>query len=47
VIGTGGKLIGYGGGLWRKEWLLKHEAGISGTVEQFSLFEGLPNNGEG
>lgn len=25
VIGTSGKLIGYGGGLWRKEWLLKHE----------------------
>lgn len=25
VIGAGGKLVGYGGGLWRKEWLLKHE----------------------
>lgn len=25
VIGTNGKLTGYGGGLWRKEWLLKHE----------------------
>lgn len=25
VIGTNGKLVGYGGGLWRKEWLLKHE----------------------
>jgi methylated-DNA-[protein]-cysteine S-methyltransferase len=25
VIGSGGKLTGYGGGLWRKEWLLKHE----------------------
>jgi methylated-DNA-[protein]-cysteine S-methyltransferase len=26
VIGSNQKLIGYGGGLWRKEWLLKHEA---------------------
>ena len=25
VLGTAGKLIGYGGGLWRKEWLLRHE----------------------
>ena len=25
VIGSDGRLIGYGGGLWRKEWLLKHE----------------------
>lgn len=25
VIGSNGNLIGYGGGLWRKEWLLKHE----------------------
>jgi methylated-DNA-[protein]-cysteine S-methyltransferase len=25
VIGSDGKLTGYGGGLWRKEWLLKHE----------------------
>lgn len=25
VIGKSGKLIGYAGGLWRKEWLLKHE----------------------
>ncbi len=25
IIGNNGKLIGYGGGLWRKEWLLKHE----------------------
>lgn len=26
VIGTSGKLTGYGGGLWRKHWLLEHEA---------------------
>ncbi|MBW6491229.1 MAG: methylated-DNA--[protein]-cysteine S-methyltransferase [Lentimicrobium sp.] len=25
VIGADGKLTGYGGGLWRKEWLLKFE----------------------
>ena len=25
VIGSNGTLTGYGGGLWRKEWLLKHE----------------------
>lgn len=25
VIGAGGKLTGYGGGLWRKQWLLKLE----------------------
>jgi len=25
VIGSEGNLVGYGGGLWRKEWLLKHE----------------------
>ena len=25
VIGSDGKLTGYVGGLWRKEWLLRHE----------------------
>ena len=25
VLGADGNLIGYGGGLWRKEWLLAHE----------------------
>ena len=25
VIGSDGSLVGYGSGLWRKEWLLKHE----------------------
>jgi methylated-DNA-[protein]-cysteine S-methyltransferase len=28
VIATGGKLGGYGGGLHRKEWLLKHERAL-------------------
>ncbi|MDP6683346.1 MAG: methylated-DNA--[protein]-cysteine S-methyltransferase [Desulfobacterales bacterium] len=27
IIGSDGSLTGYGGGLWRKEWLLKHESG--------------------
>ncbi len=26
VIGANGSLVGYGGGLWRKQWLLEHEA---------------------
>lgn len=25
VIGAAGRLTGYGGGIWRKEWLLRHE----------------------
>ncbi|WP_411748136.1 methylated-DNA--[protein]-cysteine S-methyltransferase [Psychrobacillus psychrotolerans] len=25
IIGTNGRLTGYAGGLWRKEWLLQHE----------------------
>jgi len=25
VIGSDGSLVGYGGGLWRKKWLLAHE----------------------
>ena len=28
VIGSDGSLVGYGGGLWRKEWLLKHEGAL-------------------
>ncbi|MDX9883182.1 MAG: methylated-DNA--[protein]-cysteine S-methyltransferase [Prolixibacteraceae bacterium] len=29
VIGSNGKLIGYAGGLWRKKWLLNHEASLN------------------
>ena len=29
VVGSDGKLTGYGGGLWRKEWLLEHEKKIA------------------
>jgi len=25
VVGSDGRLTGYGGGLWRKDWLLRHE----------------------
>ncbi len=28
IIGSNGKLTGYGGGLWRKEWLLRHEGSL-------------------
>lgn len=28
VIGAGGALTGYSGGLWRKEWLLRHEGAL-------------------
>lgn len=28
VIGSDGSLTGYGGGLWRKEWLIQHERGL-------------------
>lgn len=30
VVGADGKLTGYGGGLWRKQWLLDHERRGSG-----------------
>ncbi len=32
VIGSDGKLVGYGGGQWRKRWLLDHEAKYAGGV---------------
>jgi methylated-DNA-[protein]-cysteine S-methyltransferase len=30
VIGSDGNLTGYAGGLWRKKWLLAHEAKVAG-----------------
>ncbi len=36
IIGSNGKLTGYGGGLWRKEWLLNHEGVVVG--KQMKLF---------
>jgi methylated-DNA-[protein]-cysteine S-methyltransferase len=38
VIGSDGSLTGYAGGLWRKKWLLEHEAKFSGKPTQSSLF---------
>ena len=38
VIGTDGSLTGYAGGLWRKKWLLEHEAKHSGKAVQGGLF---------
>ncbi|RWY53974.1 methylated-DNA--[protein]-cysteine S-methyltransferase [Mucilaginibacter gilvus] len=37
VIGSDGSLTGYAGGLWRKQWLLDHEARVMG-VGQTKLF---------
>lgn len=34
VIGSDGSLTGYAGGLWRKQWLLKHE----NSIKQYDLF---------
>lgn len=31
IVGSNGKLTGYAGGLWRKEWLLKHEIKKTGV----------------
>ena len=38
VIGSDGSLTGYAGGLWRKEWLLRHEGALKETAAQLSLF---------
>jgi AraC family transcriptional regulator of adaptative response/methylated-DNA-[protein]-cysteine methyltransferase len=38
VIGSGGHLTGYGGGLKRKKWLLDHEKKYSGKPVDLSLF---------
>lgn len=33
VIGSNKELVGYGGGLWRKKWLLEHEAKVAHGVQ--------------
>ena len=33
VIGSNGSLIGYGGDLWRKKWLLEHESRFGNGVQ--------------
>jgi len=38
VIGEDGNLTGYGGGLWRKKWLIEHEMKYSGKPTSLSLF---------
>ena len=37
VIGADGTLTGYGGGLWRKQWLLDHERKHAGARGQLTL----------
>lgn len=37
VIGSDGSLVGYGGDLWRKEWLLRHEGSLPNQA-QLGLF---------
>ena len=34
IIGADGRLVGYGGGLWRKQWLLNHEKEHSRTPKR-------------
>lgn len=36
VIGSNGDLVGFSAGLWRKKWLLEHEAAMS-SIGQTSL----------
>lgn len=38
VLGRGGKLTGYAAGLWRKDWLIKHERLVAGVTHQMDLF---------
>jgi methylated-DNA-[protein]-cysteine S-methyltransferase len=37
VIGKNGKLVGYGGGMDRKEWLLKHEGWVPAGQAPFAF----------
>ena len=37
VIGSNGSLTGYAGSIWRKKWLLEHEARVMG-IGQTTLF---------
>lgn len=38
VIGSNGDLVGFGGGLWRKKWLLDHEVIITKTGQSSLTF---------
>jgi methylated-DNA-[protein]-cysteine S-methyltransferase len=46
VIGSNHSLVGYAGGLWRKKWLLDHEAKYHLGVQQFNFVSSL-NPAEG
>jgi methylated-DNA-[protein]-cysteine S-methyltransferase len=37
IIGNDGNLVGYAGELWRKKWLLEHEAKFSKKGEQMKM----------
>lgn len=39
VIGANGHLTGYAGGLWRKKWLLEHEARVAGVGQTKIAFK--------
>ena len=41
VIGSNQSLVGYAGGLWRKKWLLEHEAKHHLGVQQLDFTEAL------
>ncbi len=32
VIGSNGRMVGYAGGLWRKQWLLAHERNFTANI---------------
>ncbi|MGK9367278.1 methylated-DNA--[protein]-cysteine S-methyltransferase [Melioribacter sp. Ez-97] len=38
VIGSDKSLVGYSGGVWRKKWLLEHEAAVINNEKQLNLF---------
>jgi AraC family transcriptional regulator of adaptative response/methylated-DNA-[protein]-cysteine methyltransferase len=38
IIGSDGQLVGYGGGLNRKKWLINHERKYSGKTVELDLF---------
>lgn len=38
VIGSNGSLTGYAGGIWRKKWLLEHEARVLGIGQTTLAF---------
>lgn len=38
VIGSKGELVGYAGELWRKKWLLEHEARMTNTGQSALIF---------